>query len=100
MDLALLKMFTCAYLIAAYRVDKLQALGVNGCQGERFDLEPDLLAVNWELEVLNITWCLKLSRISKYTVHVIEEETDRREDKGCRCCLGTEFIQFHAALQI
>ena len=30
----------------------------------------------------------------------IEEETDRRDDKGRRCCLGTEFIQFHAALQI
>ena len=30
----------------------------------------------------------------------IEEETDRREGKGRRCCWGTEFVQLHAALQI
>ena len=30
---------------------------------------------------------------------IIEEEKDRREDKGRRCLWGTEWIQFHAALQ-
>ena len=30
----------------------------------------------------------------------IEEETDRREGKGRRCCWGTEFVQLHSALQI
>ena len=30
----------------------------------------------------------------------IEEETNRREVKGRRCCLGAGFIQFHDAQQI
>ena len=34
--------------------------------------------------------------ISRYTAYRIEEETDKREGKGRRCCLGV--IQFHAAL--
>ena len=34
----------------------------------------------------------------RYLLVHIQEETDSREIKGRRCCMGTEFIQFHAAL--
>ena len=40
-----------------------------------------------------------LSSLS-WRVYLKEEETDRGEYKGRRCCLGDEFIQFLAALAI
>ena len=45
----------------------LQRLGLNGCQKERerFRVEQGLLAVNYDLAELNITWCPSLTLIGQ-----------------------------------
>ncbi len=47
--------------------DVFQRLGLNGCQDERFVLEPGVLQVNWDLQEINITWCPRLAPISEFT---------------------------------